>query len=144
MLVKSRRKHRPGVRNSELLLMLLSDQPSLMTSNFNQEGIILINIFVQDLDNQVHEIQSREGDSLMEVLRKHEWGVAAICGGLCSCGTCHVYLDAEWLDKFPPTDPDEQDLLEVFDTRQENSRLSCQLRLQAKHDGMRLIIAPDE
>ena len=104
----------------------------------------MINISVKDLDGQVHEVQAREGDSLMEALREHEWGVPAICGGLCSCGTCHVYLDTEWLDKFMMADSDEQDLLDVFDTTQATSRLSCQLQLRAEHDGLKLSIAPEE
>ena len=104
----------------------------------------MINISVKDLDDQTHEIQAREGESLMEALRTHEWGVPAICGGLCSCGTCHVYLDEKWLDKFLPSDPDEIDLLEVFDSTKNNSRLSCQLNLQASHDGLKLSIAPEE
>ena len=104
----------------------------------------MINISVKDLDGQAHEIQAREGDSLMEALREHEWGVAAICGGLCSCGTCHVYLDTAWQDRFMQADPDEQDLLEVFDSTQTNSRLSCQLRLRPEHDGLKLSIAPEE
>ena len=107
------------------------------------EGRILINISVKDLDGQVHEIQAREGDSLMESLRVQEWGVPAACGGLCSCGTCHVYLDAKWLDKFQTTDSDEQDLLDEFDTTKDNSRLSCQLTVQTDHDGLSLSIAPD-
>jgi 2Fe-2S ferredoxin len=108
------------------------------------EGFVLITISVKDLDGQVHDIQAYKGDSLMEVLREHEWGVPAICGGLCSCGTCHVYLHPRWLDKFPPTDSDEQDLLDEFDSTQNNSRLSCQLHLKAKHDGLSLEIAPEE
>ena len=104
----------------------------------------MINILVKDLAGQLHEIQAREGDSLMEALRKFEWGVPAICGGLCSCGTCHVYLDPDWLDRFHQADPDEQDLLDVFDSTKDNSRLSCQLRLQAGHDGLQLSIAPEE
>jgi len=104
----------------------------------------LINISVKDLDEQVHEIQAREGDSLMEALREHEWGVPAICGGLCSCGTCHVYLEAEWLDKFQQADPDEQDLLEVFENTKDNSRLSCQLQLLPSHDGLKLTIAEED
>ena len=104
----------------------------------------MIKISVKDLDGQVHEIQAREGDSLMEALREHEWGVAAICGGLCSCGTCHVYIDAEWLDKFRQADGDEQDLLEVFDSTKNNSRLSCQLHLHSSHKGLKLAIAPEE
>ncbi len=104
----------------------------------------MINIKVKNLDGDTHEIQGRPGDSLMEVLREHEWGVAAICGGLLSCGTCHVYMDAEWLGKFPPKDPEELDLLEAFDSARQNSRLSCQLPLQEIHDGLALTIAPDE
>lgn len=104
----------------------------------------MISITVKDLDGQVHEIQAREGDTLMEALREYEWGVPAICGGLCSCGTCHVYLAPEWLDKFPPSDSDEQDLLDVFDSTESNSRLSCQIRVKADHNGLKLSIAPEE
>lgn len=104
----------------------------------------MINISVKDLDGQAHEVQAREGDSLMEALREQEWGVPAICGGLCSCGTCHVYLDPEWQDKFMQADSDEQDLLDVFETTQATSRLSCQLQLSAAHDGLKLTIAPEE
>ena len=104
----------------------------------------MITISVKDLDGQVHAISCREGDTLMEVLRKYEWGVAALCGGLCSCGTCHVFLDRRWRGAFPPADADEQDLLEAFDCTRPNSRLSCQLTLRAAHDGMALAIAPEE
>ena len=104
----------------------------------------MIKISVKDLDGQVHEISAREGDSLMETLREHEWGVAAICGGLCSCGTCHVYLDADWLAKFMQADHEEQDLLDEFENTRENSRLSCQLQLRQEHAGLKLSIAPDE
>lgn len=104
----------------------------------------MINISVKDLDGQVHEIQAREGDSLMESLRQHEWGVAAACGGLCSCGTCHIYIDKDWLDKFQESASDEQDLLDEFDGIKSNSRLSCQITVQAAHEGLKLAIAPDE
>lgn len=104
----------------------------------------MIHILVTDLDSQLHEIQGQEGDSLMELLREHEWGTPAICGGLCSCGTCHVHIDTDWLDKFPQADSDEQELLEVFSSTTGNSRLSCQLVLQASHDGLKLTIAAED
>ncbi len=104
----------------------------------------MISINVKTLDGSVFKIQGRQGDSLMEVLREHEWGVPAICGGILACGTCQVYLDEEWLGKFPGKDPEEQELLDVFDSVKGNSRLSCQLSLQAIHDGLKLTIAPDE
>jgi len=104
----------------------------------------MISIKVTDLDGQQHDVKAKEGESLMEALRHDEWGVAAICGGLCSCGTCHVYLDTDWLDKFQQADSDELDLLEVFDTTKDNSRLSCQLYIQAAHEGLKLSIAPED
>lgn len=104
----------------------------------------MINISVTDLDGQVHEIQARVGDNLMEVLNDFEWGTPAICGGLCSCGTCHVYLAEDWPGKFPQVESDEQDLLDVFTTTKDNSRLSCQIYLQAGHDGLKLAIAPED
>jgi hypothetical protein len=66
----------------------------------------LINTKATDHDGVQHDIEAHEGDTLMEALRAHEWGVAAICGGLCACGTCHVYLDEQWLDKFQKQDMD--------------------------------------
>ena len=104
----------------------------------------MISISVKDLDGQEHTIQASEGHSLMEALREHEWGVPAICGGLCSCGTCHVYVDADWLGKLQPADSDEQDLLDVFETANSQSRLSCQIEVRAEHDGLALTIAPEE
>lgn len=104
----------------------------------------MINISVKDPDGQEHQIQGMEGDTLMEVLREHEWGVTAICGGLMACGTCQVYVDDAWLDKFPKKDPEEQDLLDEFDATEANSRLSCQMRLESRHDGLSVTIAPDE
>ncbi len=104
----------------------------------------MINISVTDLDGQVHELQAEAGDNLMEVLNDFEWGTPAICGGLCSCGTCHVYLAEGWPDKFPQVESDEQDLLDVFTTTKKNSRLSCQIYLQPSHDGLQLAIAPED
>ena len=107
-------------------------------------GIALITIKVTDLQGQEHELQAGPDESLMEILHDHDWGVAAVCGGLCSCATCHVWLDEQWLDRFPPKGMDEEDLLEFLDHRQPNSRLSCQLLLQPQHDGLSLVLAPEE
>ena len=104
----------------------------------------MINISVTDREGRSHEIPAHTGDRLMEVLREFDWGVAAICGGMCSCATCHVYLGDEWLAEFPARQMDEQELLEFLDHFQPNSRLSCQLELQDKHDGLTVQLAPEE
>ena len=104
----------------------------------------MILIKVTDLDGQEHDLEARPNDVLMELLREQDWGVAALCGGMCSCATCHVFVDEEWLEGFPSKESDEDELLEILDYFQTNSRLSCQLRIQPAHDGLRLKLAPEE
>jgi 2Fe-2S ferredoxin len=104
----------------------------------------MFTIKVTDLDGRQHELDAKPGEVLMELLREQDWGVAALCGGMCSCATCHVFIEEEWLESFPPKDSDEEELLEILDSFQPNSRLSCQLRLQPVHAGLELIIAPEE
>ncbi len=104
----------------------------------------MITINVTDRDGQLHQVQGHANDKLMEVLREYDWGVAAICGGMCSCATCHVYVDQAWLDKFPRREMDEEELLEFLDGFRPGSRLSCQLELREQHDGLEIEIAPDE
>ncbi len=105
---------------------------------------LLINIKVKDRDGQSHDIEARPGDSLMEALRDYHWGVAAVCGGMCSCATCHVFIAEEWRSAFPQRDVDEEDLVDMLEFEAPNSRLSCQLRLADRHDGLELELAPEE
>jgi 2Fe-2S ferredoxin len=104
----------------------------------------LIKLNITDRNGESHQVEAPLGDSLMEVLREYDWGVAAICGGMCSCGTCHVFLAPGWPDRFPPQDVDEEDLVDMLEFKQDNSRLSCQLTLGPEHDGLAVLLAPDE
>lgn len=104
----------------------------------------MITIKVTDRDGRTHSVEAQPNDKLMEVLREFDWGVAAICGGMCSCATCHVYVDENWLDTFPQREMDEAELLEFLDHFKANSRLSCQLELREKHDGLAVTVAPEE
>ena len=111
---------------------------------FRGPVILMIRINVKDRFGESHELQGQPGDHLMELLRDVPWGVEAICGGMCSCATCHVYVDPEWRDKFDAIELDEEDLLDFSDHRQEGSRLSCQLELTESHDGLSVALAPEE
>ena len=104
----------------------------------------MITIKVTDLEGRKHELETEPGEVLMDLLREQDWGVAALCGGMCSCATCHVFVDEEWLESFPQKESDEEELLEILDYFEANSRLSCQLRLQQAHDGLSLTLAPEE
>lgn len=99
---------------------------------------------VTDSNGLEHEVQGTPGLKVMEILRTLEYGVAALCGGICSCATCHVYVDREWMGKLPAMQPDEKDLLGELDTfHPESSRLSCQVAYTHALDGLKLTIAPE-
>ncbi|HMK86574.1 MAG TPA: 2Fe-2S iron-sulfur cluster-binding protein [Steroidobacteraceae bacterium] len=101
-------------------------------------------MIVVDRDNKEHEIEARPGLKIMEILRELDYGVAAICGGLCSCATCHVYVDESWVPRLPKPQSDELELLkELSDFRQATSRLSCQVEFTEALDGLKVTIAPD-
>jgi ferredoxin, 2Fe-2S len=103
------------------------------------------NIVVVDQNGREHRVECQVGTKLMETLRDLEFGVAAICGGMCACATCHVYIDSAWLARLPAKQGDEQDMLDdLTHYREFASRLSCQLVFTAELDGLRLTIAPDE
>jgi 2Fe-2S ferredoxin len=99
---------------------------------------------VVDRDGVEHEIEAKPGLKVMEMLRELDYGVAAICGGMCSCATCHVFIDPAWSDKLPAPMSDEKELLSELAHYQANSRLSCQVEYTAALDGLRVTIAPDE
>jgi 2Fe-2S ferredoxin len=90
-------------------------------------------------------VEGRVGWSVMENIRGA--GVdelLAICGGCCSCATCHVHVDESWLASLPPLGPDEDDLLDSSDHRRPNSRLSCQIPYEEALDGLRVQVAPED
>ena len=99
---------------------------------------------VIDRDGTERELQAPSGAVLMEPLRDMDDGVAAICGGMCSCATCHVYVDAEWVAKLPAPMSDETDMLGDLISRRETSRLSCQIVLNDALSGVKVTIAPEE
>lgn len=90
-------------------------------------------------------IEGDEGLSVMEVIRDNGFDeLLALCGGCCSCATCHVYVDPDWVDQLPEMSADENDLLDSSDHRNESSRLSCQITLSSALDGLRVTIAPED
>jgi 2Fe-2S ferredoxin len=100
---------------------------------------------VIDRAGNVHSVVFNEGDSLMESIR--DAGVRdilALCGGVNSCATCHVFVDEEWMESVGAAAGDEADLLETSVFNTPRSRLSCQIELAARLDGLSVTIAPEE
>lgn len=102
-------------------------------------------LIVTTRDGAVKELNGDVGLSVMEIIR--DGGVdelLALCGGCCSCATCHVKVDPEFADKVAPMGEDENDLLESSDHRDETSRLSCQIPFTTDLDGLRVTIAAED
>lgn len=105
----------------------------------------MVKIRVVTRDGGEREVDGAEGLSLMEVIRENGFDeLLALCGGCCSCATCHVHVDPEFAHRHAPMSADEDDLLDSSDHRQANSRLSCQLRCTPELEGLRLQIAPED
>ncbi|MEA3175015.1 MAG: ferredoxin, 2Fe-2S [Gammaproteobacteria bacterium] len=101
-------------------------------------------MIVVDRDGKEHAIEAQPGLKIMEILRELDYGVAAICGGLCSCATCHVYVDSEWAPRLPKPQSDELELLrELGDFKEGASRLSCQVDFTDALSGIKVTIAAD-
>ena len=96
-------------------------------------------------EGEEKEIEGEAGLSVMEVIR--DAGIdelLALCGGCCSCATCHVHIDPAFVDKLPAMSDDENDLLDSSDDRDETSRLSCQIPFEDDLDGLRVTIAAED
>ncbi|MBB5498671.1 2Fe-2S iron-sulfur cluster-binding protein [Paraburkholderia sp. MM5384-R2] len=81
-----------------------------------------------DVDVGKSAMQAAVGASLSSIL--------ADCGGSCSCATCHGYVDPAWINRVPPADSMETDMIDCALNVQENSRLTCQIRVTEALDGL--------
>lgn len=87
--------------------------------------------------------EAAAGLSVMEAIREAGYDeLLAMCGGGCSCATCHVFVEGA-VDPGPPR-ADEDDLLESSPHRSERSRLSCQIVLEESLEGLTVRIAPED
>ena len=96
-------------------------------------------------DGTERTVEARAGWSVMENIRDNGFDeLLALCGGCCSCATCHVHVDEAWVDALPPMGADEDDLLDTSDHRRPNSRLGCQIPYSEALDGLSVQIAPED
>jgi 2Fe-2S ferredoxin len=103
----------------------------------------MIKLTIQGHDGETRAIDVKPEGSLMEAIRDNGFSeLLASCGGCCSCATCHVVIDDGWFPKLTGASPDEDDLLDGSDYREQSSRLSCQIPLSRELDGLTLRIAP--
>ena len=102
-------------------------------------------LIVNTREGQTHTVEAGAGLSIMEFIRDAGLDeLLALCGGVCSCATCHVHVDPAFAAALPPMSDDENDLLDSSSHRNETSRLSCQVRMTDKLSGLRVKIAAED
>ncbi len=102
-------------------------------------------IQIKDRDGAEHSLEAPSGTTLMELLRDEDLDVEGTCGGICSCGTCHVYVSEDWAGRVPAKGEDEDMMLEAIGEVVElrpTSRLSCQIEIDDSLDGLSVEIGP--
>jgi len=85
-----------------------------------------------------HVVDVKPGMTVMEGARDNGVpGIDADCGGACACSTCHVYLDEAWIDRVPPKESMEADMLDfAWQPDPVKSRLTCQIKVTDALDGL--------
>jgi ferredoxin, 2Fe-2S len=102
-------------------------------------------LIVVTRDGTEHVVEGDTGLTVMENIRDNGFDeLLALCGGCCSCATCHVHVDAEFAGVLPKLGEDENDLLDSTSDRSAMSRLSCQIPFTAEMDGLRVTIAAED
>ena len=92
-----------------------------------------------------HVIDVKPGLSVMEgAIKNNIPGIDADCGGACACATCHVYVDAAWVDKTGAKSAMEESMLDFAENVESNSRLSCQIKVTDELDGLVVRMPEDQ
>lgn len=95
------------------------------------------NVYFALSGGQIQTVDAKEGWTLMEVARQAGVpGIVAECGGGALCSTCHVIVDAKWLDIVGPPDDLEMITLDLAPDVTDASRLSCQIMIRPEFEGL--------
>ena len=97
-----------------------------------------------EFDGTEHTVEVRNGLTVMEgAIKNNVPGIDADCGGACACATCHVYVDEAWQGKTGEKSAMEESMLDFAENVQDNSRLSCQIKVSDDLDGL-VVRMPEE
>jgi 2Fe-2S ferredoxin len=89
-------------------------------------------------DGEVVIVEAAQGSLMTAAVQNQVKGIDGECGGVCSCGTCHVHVDPEWLERVGPPNDTEVEMLELDDHMTPASRLGCQVPIRPELDGLKV------
>ncbi|MEM7809475.1 MAG: 2Fe-2S iron-sulfur cluster-binding protein [Planctomycetota bacterium] len=86
-------------------------------------------------------VDAADGSLMTAAVANQVEGIEGDCGGVCSCATCHVHIDPDWMDRVGQPNDAEADMLELDDDTDETSRLGCQVPITPELDGLKVRVA---
>ncbi len=102
-------------------------------------GVPMIKVTFVDATGASQTVEARPGATLMETAVENAVpSIVGFCGGMCSCGTCHCYVDAGWASRMAAPSEDELDTLRRVLDRDPRSRLACQIKIEPGLEGLRV------
>lgn len=121
-------------------------QYSILTLNsvifsISMDELIKITVFDREDKQHVYEIPHDIGISVMELCKANDLPILATCGGMALCATCHVLVESDTL--LPDMQDDEAMMLDQLPNMADNSRLSCQLKINENFDGLVVRLAEE-
>ena len=92
--------------------------------------------YIED-NGKSHQIEVANGLTVMEgAIQNNIPGIDADCGGSMACATCHVYVKEDWFNRLPKKENGEEDMIDMAYEPNKFSRLSCQITVSDKIDGL--------
>ena len=102
-------------------------------------------VIITTREGEVREAKASTGLSVMQIIRNAGIDeLLALCGGCRTCASCHVHVDPAFMDKLPPMEEAENELLDGSTHRTEHSRLSCQIPFTDALDGLKVQVALED
>lgn len=97
--------------------------------------------FIQNGEEFNIYVDENSGKTLLDIAKENDIPLMGACDGSCACGTCHIYIDEEHLQKIEKPLEEEENILDVVFNVQQNSRLACQVIVCKELDGAKITIA---
>jgi 2Fe-2S ferredoxin len=105
----------------------------------------VVKVVFLEPDGTEKSVEVAPGSTLMEAaVFNMVDGIIGLCGGICSCATCHCYVDPEWRDRLAPPGDGEGEMIASLDNARPGSRLGCQVTLTPDLDGIRVQVPADQ
>ncbi|CAG9116462.1 Adrenodoxin-mitochondrial [Plutella xylostella] len=98
----------------------------------------VVNITYVDKDGKKTKVRGKIGDNVLYLAHRYGIEMEGACEASLACTTCHVYVNHDFVDKLPPSEEKEDDLLDMAPFLKENSRLGCQIVLTKELEGIEL------